>query len=118
MQNMVFILNEAPYGSEKCFNALRLALNLKKKYGDDVYIKFFLMSDAVFAGLSNQRPAEGYNIQRLFTLLLEQGAEIKLCTTCIADRGIDPSRMIEGLEAGSMINLASWSMEADKVFTF
>ena len=29
MQKLLFILNESPYGTEKSFNALRLAVNLQ-----------------------------------------------------------------------------------------
>lgn len=118
MQSVVFILNDAPYGTEKCFNALRLALNLKRKYENGVRIKLFLVSDAVFAALPGQRPPEGYNIQQLMTLLIELGADIKLCTTCIAARGIEASNIIEGAEVGSMMDLSDWTMEADKVLTF
>lgn len=46
----LFILNEAPYGSEKTYNALRLAMALQKDHAD-AEILCFLMADAVFAAL-------------------------------------------------------------------
>jgi uncharacterized protein involved in oxidation of intracellular sulfur len=46
----LFILNETPYGSEKTYNALRLAMALQKDQpGTEVLI--FLMADAVTAAL-------------------------------------------------------------------
>lgn len=46
MQTLLFIFNDAPYGTEKTFNALRLALNIKEQYEEGVSIKLFFMSDA------------------------------------------------------------------------
>ncbi|MBI2289288.1 MAG: DsrE family protein, partial [Betaproteobacteria bacterium] len=40
----LFILNDAPYGSERSYNALRLARALSKAGGDEV--KVFLIGDA------------------------------------------------------------------------
>lgn len=54
MQTLLFILNDGPYGSEKTFNALRLALNIKEEYEDEVAINIFLMSGSVTAALPNQ----------------------------------------------------------------
>ena len=78
MQTLLFILNDGPYGSEKTFNALRLALNIKEEYEDDVAINIFLMSDAVTAALANQRPSEGYNIEQMLEILLAQGGRTKV----------------------------------------
>jgi len=44
----LFILNEPPYGSERCYNALRLAHALLKK-DPDTDITVFLMADSVVA---------------------------------------------------------------------
>jgi uncharacterized protein involved in oxidation of intracellular sulfur len=41
MQTLLFILNEGPYGSEKTFNALRFASNIKEEYEDDVAVPLF-----------------------------------------------------------------------------
>jgi uncharacterized protein involved in oxidation of intracellular sulfur len=118
MQTLVFIINDAPYGSEKPFNALRLAANIKEAYGDAVIVKLFLMSDAVSIALPHQRPAEGYNIQQLLEILLAQGAEIKLCKTCTDARGLTNHPLIEGAHIGTLIELSHWTMQADKVLTF
>ncbi|HBE92724.1 MAG TPA: hypothetical protein DDW55_09420, partial [Gammaproteobacteria bacterium] len=54
-----FILNEAPYGSEKTYNALRLAMALQKDQpGTEVLV--FLLADAVTAALPAQNTPQGY----------------------------------------------------------
>ena len=55
MQKILIIINDAPYGTEKAYNALRIAMTSQKEHGDKVEIKIFLLADAVFCGLSNQR---------------------------------------------------------------
>lgn len=118
MQTLLFILNDGPYGSEKTFNALRLALNIKEQHEDKVAVKLFLMSDAVTAALKHQRPSEGYNIQQMLEILLAQGAEVKLCRTCTDDRGVTDLTLVEGAQIGTLIELSQWTLEADKVLTF
>jgi len=117
MQTLLFIVNDAPYGSERTFNGLRLAANLLEQH-EGVRVNIFLMSDAVTAALPNQRPAEGYNIQQLLEILSGQGAQIKLCKTCTDARGISELPLIEGAEIGTLIELSAWTMQADKVLTF
>ena len=118
MQTILFILNDGPYGTEKTFNALRLALNIKEEYEDDVVINIFLMSDSVTAALVNQHPSEGYNIEQMVDILLAQGAQLKLCKTCIEARGINELLLIEGAQISTLIELSQWTFAADKVLTF
>ena len=40
---VLFIINDAPYGNERPYNALRLALNLLKR--SDVSVRVFLTGD-------------------------------------------------------------------------
>jgi len=44
MAKTLFILNDAPYGTERSYNALRLAGALSKREGEEV--KLFLVGDA------------------------------------------------------------------------
>lgn len=117
MQTLLFILNDAPYGSERTFNGLRLAANILEQH-EDVKVNIFLMSDSVSAALPRQAPADGYNIQQLIEILLGQGAQIKLCKTCTDARGMTEMPLIEGAEIGTLIELSAWTLQADKVMTF
>ena len=117
-QTLLFILNEAPYGSERSFNGLRLAINLGEQSEAETDIKIFLMSDAVSCALPAQMPGEGYNVQQMLEILLAQGAEVKLCKTCCNARGLSSLPIIEGAEIGTLDDLSLWTLQADKVVTF
>ena len=54
----LIIINDAPYGTERSYNALRLALNLVKREG--VKVKVFLMADGVFCAREGQKTPDGY----------------------------------------------------------
>jgi len=117
MQKIVIVANGAAYGSESLFNSLRLAIALREKE-DDLALKLFLMSDAVTAGLKGQKPAEGYNIQQMLEILTAQNVPVKLCKTCTDGRGITGLPLIDGVEIGTLVELAEWTLSADKVLTF
>ena len=71
---IAIILNDAPYGAERSYNGLRLALSLAKA-GEEVRV--FLMADAVFCAMDNQTTPNGYyNIGRMIKSLLKRGAQI------------------------------------------
>lgn len=119
MQNILIVINDAPYGTEKAYNALRLAINLKNEHPNDVEIKIFLLADAVFCGLPNQNTPNGYyNIERMIKSVLQKGGEIKSCGGCSEARGISNLSFIEGVKLSNMKEFAQWSIEANKVFTF
>ncbi|KMV33679.1 DsrE/DsrF/TusD sulfur relay family protein [Franconibacter pulveris] len=117
MQNIVIIASGAAYGSESLFNSLRLAIALREQ-DESVTLKLFLMSDAVTAGLRGQRPAEGYNIQQMLEILTAQGVPVKLCKTCTDGRGITALPLADGIAIGTLVELAQWTLAADKVLTF
>ena len=55
MSSTLFIINDAPYGNERAYNALRLAGALSGKEGEQVRV--FLMADAV--GMAEAEFIEG-----------------------------------------------------------
>jgi uncharacterized protein involved in oxidation of intracellular sulfur len=116
--NILFIINDAPYGSEKAYNALRLAMTLQKEH-PDTQIQIFLMADAVLCALPAQKTPDGYyNVERMFKGLVNKGAQIKACGTCADARGIHNLILINGVEVSNMSQLAQWTVEADKILTF
>ncbi|RPH27753.1 hypothetical protein EHN07_10290 [Buttiauxella warmboldiae] len=117
MQKIVMIASGAAYGSESLFNSLRLAIALCDQQPQPA-LKLFLMSDAVVAGLRGQKPAEGYNLQQMLEILTAQNVPVKLCKTCADGRGISALPLVEGVEIGTLLELAEWTLSADKVLTF
>ncbi len=119
MEKILIVINDAPYGTEKAYNALRLAMNIIKYHKDEVEIRIFLLADAVFCALPGQKTAEGYyNIERMLSYVLKQGGEVKACGGCAKARGIDELRFQEGIRLSNMEEFARWSVECNKVFTF
>ena len=63
MQTLI-ILNDPPYGTERSYNGLRLALALAKLEGSE--LRCFLMADAVWSARGGQTtPAGYYNVERM-----------------------------------------------------
>jgi len=119
MQKILIIINDAPYGTEKAYNALRMAMTLQKEHGDNVAVKIFLLADAVFCGLPNQDTPNGfYNIERMLKSVILHGGEVKSCGGCSKARGIAEIPFIEGVKLSNMIEFADWTFECDKVLTF
>jgi len=70
--NYLFVINDSPYGSERPYNALRLALKLAKC--DETHVRFFLMGDGVICAVAGQKTPEGYyNIERMLKSLAKRG---------------------------------------------
>ena len=116
--NILIIINDAPYGTEKAYNALRLAITLQKEHAD-VKVRVFLMADAVTCALPSQITPQGYyNIERMLKAVITRGGQVKACGTCAEARGVKGLALIEGAEISSMSELTKWTVEADKVVTF
>jgi len=116
--SILFIINDAPYGSEKAYNALRLA-NQVKKDSPETDVRIFLMADAVFCAIPNQKTPDGYyNIERFLKGLAIKGCPIKLCGTCLDARGLTEMKFVEGATRSNLAGLSDWVIQSEKVLTF
>lgn len=114
----LILINDAPYGTEKAYNALRLAMTLLKEH-PSVEVRIFLMADAVGCALPNQTTAQGYyNIERMMKSIISKGGRVKACGTCIDARGIRGLALIEGVEPSTMSEFTRWTVESDKMISF
>ena len=67
---LLLILNDPPYGTERCYNALRL-LNAPMKKEAEADVTVFLMADAVIGAKASQKTPEGYySIERMLKRVL------------------------------------------------
>jgi uncharacterized protein involved in oxidation of intracellular sulfur len=114
----LLILNGPPYGTERCYNGLRLALALaKRSEADEVIV--FLMADAVVAARRGQKTPEGYyNLERMLHRVISGKGQVLLCGTCMDARGITSEDVVEGARRSSMDELAARTYDADKVLVF
>ena len=114
----LFIVNDPPYGTERVYNALRLAHALIKRE-PSMQVTIFLMADAVLAAKAQQKTPDGYyNIERMLKRVLSSKGSVLLCGTCMDARGIGDAEIIEGARRSTMDELANATAEANKVLIF
>lgn len=67
----LLVINDAPYGGERPYNALRLALALIKR---SAKVRVFLIADAVYCAIAGQKPPMGYySIERMVKAVAQRG---------------------------------------------
>lgn len=112
----LIILNDPPYGTERTFNGLRLAISIRK--GED-QVKVFLLGDASVSAKSGQKlPSGYYSIETMLTSLLKRGTEVAVCGTCLDARGIGDKELVGGSRRSTIEELTAWTAWADKVLVF
>jgi len=115
--DVLIILNDPAYGTERSYNGLRLALSLSKN--DDIGLRVFLMADAVSCGKSGQKTPNGYyNVGRMLRSLVSSQRPVGVCGSCADARGIAAGELIAGVHRSSMDELTEWTVWADKVIVF
>lgn len=115
-QEVLIVINDAPYGTEKAYNALRLAIALQSR---DNKVNVFLMADAVFCGLPRQETPQGYyNIGEMLGRVLSKGGRVAACGSCIKARGLSVDGLAKGIEQGSMALLSEWTERSEKIHSF
>ena len=72
MKHYLIVVNDGPYGNERPYNAMRLALNLIKQ--PEVSLRVFLLGDGVQCAVTAQETPNGYyNIERMMASLARRG---------------------------------------------
>jgi uncharacterized protein involved in oxidation of intracellular sulfur len=118
MMNLLMIFNDPPYGTERTYNGLRLALNLLQK-ADGVSVTLFLMGDSVATAKAGQQTPNGYyNLERMLKGVLTRKGEVLLCGTCMDARGISDEEIVEGGRRSTLDQLTELTATADKVLVF
>ncbi len=75
MDKLTIVVQDAPYGSEKAYNALRYTSAL---LANQVAVKLFLLADGVGVAKRNQKtPAGYYNIADMLSQLIAKGVKVK-----------------------------------------
>jgi uncharacterized protein involved in oxidation of intracellular sulfur len=114
--NVLVIVNDQPSGSERPYNALRLATALSKREGVDVRV--FLLGDAVGCAVGGQQLAEGhYHLDRMLKGLLHR-AIVGCCGTCLDARGLSESQLVDGARRSTLEEPTDRTLWAEKILTF
>jgi uncharacterized protein involved in oxidation of intracellular sulfur len=117
MPKTLFIVNDAPYGTERCYNALRLAGSLAKRDGEEV--KVFLIGDAASCAKRGQKVPQGYyNVEVMLHGVARRRGEIGVCATCMDSRGISDSELTDTTHRSSLDELTNWVQWADRTLVF
>ena len=117
VMNVLCVLNDPPYGTERSFNGLRLAGSLSQRA--EVAVKVFLIGDAVGCAVGGQNVPNGYyHLDRMITAAVRHGAEIGCCGTCLDARGIPDAMLVEGARRSSLDELTDWVVWADQTISF
>jgi uncharacterized protein involved in oxidation of intracellular sulfur len=112
----LMILNDAPYGSERTYNGLRLAGSLTRQGAE---LRLFLIGDAVACAKTGQKVPSGYyNTQTMLGAVVRHGGAVGVCGSCIDARGIVENELIEGTRRSTLDELTAWTLEAERVLTF
>lgn len=114
---VLFILNDPPYGSERSYNALRLAGSLVKRRDNEV--RMFLTGDAASCARSGQEVPQGwYNIERMLRAVANLGGKVGVCGSCMDARGLGEGELVHGAHRSSLEELTDWTEWADRVLVF
>ena len=114
---ILIIIHDPPYGTERPYQALRLADALLK-IEDDLELTVYLTADAVFCAKQGQTTPDGYyNIERMLKPILRQGS-VMACHMCMEARGLEGSDLMEGVVETRLGDLAQLVLEADKVLVY
>jgi len=115
--NTLVLINDPPYGTERCYNALRLAGSLAKREGSEVRI--FLIGDAVSCAVTGQVLPNGYyHLDRMLASALHHGAEVGLCGSCMDARALNERGLVKRARRSSLEELTDWTLWADQVVSF
>lgn len=115
--NILFILNEGPYGNERSYNGLRLAISLAKQ--DSEVVRVFLIGDGSSCAKRGQTVPQGYyNAELMLNKIIRNHGEIGVCSTCMDARGLSDDELVEGTKRSTMDELTTWTIWADKVIVF
>lgn len=112
----LIVLNDPPYGGERTYNGVRLALALLKA---GTAVVLFLMGDAVAAAKAGQTTPEGYyNLERMLARVILAEGRVLLCGTCMSARGLGEADVVEGAAKSTMDALALEIAAAERVLIF
>lgn len=117
VMKITMLINDAPYGSDRTFNALRLA-DTMLTLEEDLELTVCLLGDAVWCAKQGQQTPDGYyNVSRMLKPVVRRGL-VLVCETCMAARGLTAEELMEGCRASRLGETGMVVLDADKVITF
>ncbi len=124
MASITVVVGDPPYGKERLYTTLRFVL---AALAANHAVNLFILEDAVFVAKKGQRPLElpslleheaMPNCGEILKASIKQGARVKVCGVCTAERGLSQEELVEGAELSTMHDLVDWVMSTDRVVFF
>jgi uncharacterized protein involved in oxidation of intracellular sulfur len=115
---LLLMINDPPYGTERLYNALRLATNALTRH-DEVELTVFLLGDAASGAKAGQSVPQGYyNVEKMLTNVVRKGGRVLVCGTCMDARGLAEGDLLKGALRSTMDTLTDLTIDADQVLVF
>jgi len=84
-----------------------------------VLVTVFLMADAILTAKKGQKTPDGYyNLERMLKRFAMRTHRLLLCGICMDARGLTEAELIDDAGRGSMDELATITLQADKVLVY
>lgn len=119
IMKILIIFNRQPYdGTDITWNGLRLA---DKLIDIGQIVRIFLMNESVDMARDICKPPEEYDqdLSQMLKNLIKRKVEVKVCGTCMARCGIYKNHpYFDGAIKATIVELAEWIEECDKIITF
>ncbi len=116
MQILIIVENSS-YGSERPYQALRMA-NALLKLDDELDLTVYLTADGVQCAKRGQKTPEGYyNIERMLKPVLRKGL-VLACRLCAEARGLAQDDLMKEVRLVRLEEAAAMVLEADKILTY
>lgn len=113
----LLIINDPPYGTERMYNALRIAGALVKDHDHQTTV--FLMGDSVSGAKAGQKTPDGYyNVERMLCRIVHGQGHVLVCGTCLDARAIADGDLVAGTRRSTLDALVAATKAADKVLVF
>lgn len=114
---ILIILNDAPYGSERTFQGLRMA-DAMIKLEEEAELTVYLSNDAVSCAKSGQQTPDGYyNVERMLKPIIRKGT-VLVCRTCAEARGLKQEDLMDGVRIVTLGEAAEVALEAGKTLVY
>ncbi len=114
---VLVVVNDPPYGTERAYNGLRLAISLATK--DRAQVRVFLVGDGASCAKAGQQVPQGhYNLETMLSSVIRHGGTVGVCGSCMDARGITDGDLVKGASRSSLDEWAKWTLESDRVITF
>lgn len=113
---LLVIFNHQPFdGTDVAWNALRL---VKQAQSVGMQLRVFLMNEAIDMARVQDAPEGAEDLHAMLMDTVADGAEVKLCKTCIGRCSTSTKPFAAGVVVGTMPELVEWIADSDRVLTF